>query len=222
VVASVDASELTLTIDLDIEDGGATISDVVLEVAAGLASDSYSEVASYNGEASITLDQVADGLVYGTIYKFRYYAVNEEGSGPTSPVLNVAMNAVPAAPSTPVRSEASSSETSIALSWNDVSEDPVLDGNRITGYRLYAAKDQSNIFTLIYDGSTIPTVRSKIVTELETGSRYDFKVSAINFNGECPTSDVLTTYSCLAPSGIPNPVLDIAQSTYSAVRLTWS
>ena len=92
----------------------------------------------------------------------------------------------------------------------------------ITGYRLYQAKDLSNIYTLVYDGSGNPNIRSRVLTNLTTGSRYDYKVSAINFNGEGPTSTILTTYSCLVPTGLSNPTLDVAASTYSAVKLTWT
>jgi hypothetical protein len=46
-------------------------------------------------------------------------------------------------------------------------------------------------------------------------------VSASSFNGEGAQGTALQTQSCLAPSGVPNPVRDTS-STSSAVSLTWS
>jgi hypothetical protein len=65
-----------------------------------------------------------------------------------------------------------------------MSPDPELDGNKIVGYRVYAAKEQSNIYNLVYDGTGYPQIRSTIITGLTPGDLWDFKVSAINYNGE--------------------------------------
>lgn len=61
-----------------------------------------------------------------------------------------------------------SSESTITVKWQLTSD----GGSVITGYRLY----QTNVTTggeyLIYDGSSIPTVTSYLVTGLTSGNRY--------------------------------------------------
>lgn len=96
---------------------------------------------------------------------------------------------------------AGSSRTGIAVQWSDAQPATPLDGNKVTGYKLYAAKDQSNIYSLVYDGTGYPQIRSYTLTNLTPGSVWDFKVSASNFNGEGPASaTALRTHSCLPPS----------------------
>jgi hypothetical protein len=58
---------------------------------------------------------------------------------------------------------------------------------------------------------------------LNSGDHYDFKVSAINFNGEGPPSTVpLSTYSCTAPVGVIAPERVAATSTATTTTLSWA
>lgn len=175
-----------ITINLDIENGGTPITDYYLEInAGGLNNDAYHELSTYiSGQQSHTLDLTLDSLTYGSIYKLRYRVRNSEGFGEYSDATLVALNSLPGSPPAPLRVESGSSETSIAISWEDMSPDPELDGNQIVGYRVYAAKEQSNIYNLVYDGTGYPQIRSTIITGLTPGDLWDFKVSAVNFNGE--------------------------------------
>lgn len=76
---------------------------------------------------------------------------------------------------------------------------------------------------MVYDGTGYPDVQSTIITNLTTGSYYEFKVSAINFNGEGAQSTIpLKTYSCLAPSGVSSPVRIDSLTTNTAVTLRWT
>jgi titin len=57
---------------------------------------------------------------------------------------------------------------------------------------------------------------------LTPGDHYDFKVSAINFNGEGPQSTVpLSTYSCTAPVGVLAPTRVASSSTATTTALSW-
>lgn len=78
-------------------------------------------------------------MVYATIYKLRYRALNIEGAGPYSDVKLVALSALPSAVPTPTRVETGCSETSVALSWTDMQPTSEVPGNVITGYKVYAA-----------------------------------------------------------------------------------
>jgi len=54
-------------------------------------------------------------------------------------------------------------------------------------------------YTVIYSSETNPLIREFNVTGLETGALYQFKVSAVNFNGDSELSDPLEKYSCVLP-----------------------
>ncbi len=126
------------------------------------------------------------------------------------------------APQTPIRVEAGSTETSIIVRWASVIPSPECAGNMVTGYRLYAAKEQSGLYVLVYDGTGAPQITSAVIAGLTPGDLYDFKVSAINFNGEgARSSQSLRTYSCMRPSGVLAPMRVAAMSTLSAVTLSW-
>jgi len=225
---TVSTSDTTIQVllDLDIENGGSPITRYPLEISGGgLSNDVYHEVTTDDGSSGDplrTLDIILDELDFGTIYKLRYRAENVEGLGEYSDVALVALNALPVAPSAPTRVDRDCSETSIAVSWTSVQPDPELEGNKIAGYRLYVAEGQSNIFSLVYDGDGYPQITSTVVTNLSTGELYDFKVSAINANGEGPQSSAaLRTHSCVAPSEVSAPVRVAALSTMATVTLSW-
>jgi len=58
-----------------------------------------------------------------------------------------------------------------------------------------------------------------LVTDLEPGISYSFKVSATNFNGEGALSDVLIVPACIAPTGVQAPTL--VSTTTGTVELRW-
>lgn len=168
----------------------------------------------------------AEGLVEGTIYKFRTRAENALGStyGQSDPsdVTLVALISVPAAVPTPQRVEADSTTTSITISWTDMQPVTATDGATITGYRVYAAQGQSSIYTLVHDGAGFPQTMRTTLKGLTTGTVWDFKVSAINFNGEgAQSATALRTYACVAPSGVPAPIRDVVLSTDTSMTLDW-
>ena len=55
-------------------------------------------------------------------------------------------------------------------------------------------------FELIYNEGQNPLIREFNATGLKVGIMYQFKVAAINFNGDSQLSDALTKYSCQLPS----------------------
>ena len=89
----------------------------------------------------------------------------------------VALFKLPKTPTALTRVEADFTETSIAISWIAVVLAHEFDGNAIIGYRLYAVRDQSNIYTMIYDGVGYPQIKTLFYASLVKGSQYDFKVS---------------------------------------------
>jgi hypothetical protein len=227
-ILAVSDTDIQVRLALGIGSGGSPVTALSLEInGGGTSNDAFSAVSSYDPAAmqeAHTLNIIDDGLVHGSIYKLRYRASNAEvGFGPYSDVVLVALNSVPPAPPSPARVESDCSNTSIAVSWPSSEPSPALEGNRITGYKLYAAREGSNIFSLVYDGTGFPQVTSTVIAGLAPGDLYDLRVSAMNFNGEGPASAVaLRTYSCVPPSGLRAPVRVPAESTASTITLSWS
>ncbi len=102
-------------------------------------------------------------------------------------------------PDVPTRDEILSTKTSIGVRWEAVDDGPG-SGGYVKGYRLYSAIGPSAAFTLLYDGADFRSILFRLVTNLETGQLYRFKVAAVNFNGEGPSSDEMSTRACIAPS----------------------
>ena len=73
-----------------------------------------------------------------------------------------------------------STRSSITLSWLLTAD----GGSPITGYRLYQTHVRTGEEVLAYDGTGVPTVSSTLVTGLEEGELYQYRVSAINRAGE--------------------------------------
>lgn len=60
-------------------------------------------------------------------------------------------------------------------------------------------------FSLVFDGRNKPGVLSYLVTGLQTGRSYRFKVRAVNFNGAGLFSIETVFSSCLPPQQILPP-----------------
>ena len=54
---------------------------------------------------------------------------------------------------------------------------------------------------------------------MQTGSKYRFKVAALNFNGEGTASDEVELFSCLPPTDLLPPAY--VSSTETALTLDW-
>ncbi len=74
-------------------------------------------------------------------------------------------------------------------------------------------------FELIYNEGQNPLIREFNVTELKVGLMYQFKVAAINFNGDSQLSDALVKYSCQLPSE-PQPPFRFAGNR-TQLTLRW-
>ena len=72
-----------------------------------------------------------------------------------------------------------STQTSIYVKWaeSQPSEVPIL------GYKLYMSVGTQQ-YRLIYSNDKNPLLREFNVTNLTSGALYQFKVAAINFNGD--------------------------------------
>jgi hypothetical protein len=71
-------------------------------------------------------------------------------------------------------------------------------------------------YSMVYQGP----LTYAVVYNLTSGYSYTFMVSAVNYNGEGPTSVTNTFTSCVAPSGVSAPTL--IDSTATTVTLRWT
>lgn len=142
---------------------------------------------------SVTIDSLTNGISYG----FRIVAVNAQGIGPDSNLVQV----IPKATSNKVPGmvtslKATPGDKQITLTWTT----PPDNGSPITGYNIVRTAVGSNSYTTIQK-SDIST--SAIITGLANGQSYSFKVSAKNSLGIGSESTPVIS----APTGIQNLVL---------------
>ena len=161
-------------------------------------------MSSYDGLAlTHTATVLDDGLVPGTVYKFRYLAVNAYGESDMSDEVNAGVASFPAKPNAVRKVAAESGEASITLEW-DTSADTELP---VLGY-LVSMNDGSDVeYVQIYDGTNYPNVRKFLATGLQTGTTASFTVQAVNYNGAGEASDPADFIICLPPSQFSPPTM---------------
>ena len=83
----------------------------------------------------------------------------------------------------------------------------------VQGYILEHAREGSEQFEVVYDGSRRAQITRFLAVDLLTGQRYSFRVRAVNHNEEGPYGSVETFNSCVAPDQIRAPVLVNSDTT---------
>lgn len=143
---------------------------------------------------------------------------NAEGYSGFSEYLEKAATSLPAAPATVTKSTELSTESSIHLSWDKVSDEAV----ETTGYLLWMASNPvgSEEFVLVMNATSRPESNEFSVEGLQPGEIYKFKVQTLNFNGASQNSSVYAFNSCLPPSGLSAPWR--TASTTTSISLRWA
>lgn len=109
-----------------------------------------------------------------------------------------ALGPKPTAPSDPYKDLIESKNNTIFLRWNKNS-----DVLAVNGYLLYADKGLNDDFSLIYDGTNKPEVNYfHYNNSLNVFFTYRFYLTAINFNGEGPPSNIVSLKPCTSPSNL--------------------
>ncbi|RDJ31738.1 MAG: fibronectin type III domain-containing protein [Crenarchaeota archaeon] len=142
-----------------------------------------------------------DGLTNGIPYGFRIVAVNSEGIGPDSSTVYATPMPKPDVSKTPsqvLNLKATPGDKQVTLTWNK----PFDNGSPITGYNIIQFKTGSNTFTTI-PKSDVST--SAVVTGLVNSVSYNFKVSAINANGEGLESTAVSVVPSAPQSNLQLP-----------------
>lgn len=212
-------SSITLAFEESQDDGGARISGYELWMSSDheAANPTFSQVTGYTDNAmGYTLTSATDGLLAGEIYSFKLGAVNVKGQGELSDEFLVAAAELVAKPATPTRNLPLTTKASIYVDWSESSATDIV----VQGYMLYMSDNKTGDFELVYNGSRNSLQRHFEATNLEMGNLYQFKVSAINFNGESELSDELTAHACVAPD--PPALLQRVTGDATSITLSWT
>lgn len=183
----------------------------------------FTELTDYDGLANSYTIDADDGLgTPGTLYRVKVLARNEwDVPSEFSEVLVVALGAVPAGPSTPVKVVDASGANEIAVDWDENTGETL----PIYGYRLYSDMGLDDEFHLLFDGLNQPTITEYLVTNVSSPLlTFKFYVTAINFNGEGAASTTAPLRSCTLPSvgetGFAAPVIESISA--AAIGISWS
>ncbi|MFN2641141.1 MAG: fibronectin type III domain-containing protein [Actinomycetota bacterium] len=160
-------------------DGGSAITGY--KVYRGTASGGETLLATLGNVTSYTDNAVTNG----TTYYYQVSAVNSVGEGARSNEVSLRPSA-PSAPSAPLNLTASTPHgkkaTGVKLSWSA----PASSGSSaITGYRIYRGTSSGG--EVLYQ--SVGVVGSYSDTSASGGTRYYYRVSAVNSAGESPQSN---------------------------------
>jgi hypothetical protein len=160
-VSSTNAS-ISLNFIKSSDNGGALISNYYLEMRLSI-SNTYSPVTTYTDNSmSHTLTTVADGLVAGKIYYFRFYAANSRGNSPYSNEMSVVCEYLPDPPSNLYKDDSMSTLTSIFMRWSQVPD----TNTPVQGYRLYMDTGNTGDYSVVFDGYGYPGILKYNATNL--------------------------------------------------------
>lgn len=185
--------------------GGATVTDYLIEYASGGAYSTFSDGSNSNTSTTVT------GLTNGTAYTFRVSAINAAGTG-TASTASSAVTPI-TVPSAPQNLSATASNQTVVLNWNAPSS---TGGSSITDY--VAEYSTTGTSGWVAFGTT-SIVRSETATGLTNGTLYYFRVLAVNAAGTgTATSNVSATPSTTASA----PTSLIATPGNSQVSLAFT
>ena len=170
--------------------GGSSITDYIVE----RSTDGTSGWVKIEELISSVRSFTVTGLVNGTRAYFRVLAVNEAGRSAASDVVDTVSRSV-ASPPQLLTAAPSNASGQVRLSWSV----PASDGAAaITDYTIEHSPNGTSGWQMINDG--VRTTTSHTVTGLSNGTRYYFRVSAVNAAGNSAFSN--TSYA------VPRSVAD--------------
>ena len=175
---TVTASGFTVNWIAPVSDGGAVISDYVVEVKGG-GSDWIQVAKPVSNQTFATVT----GLKPGIRYAVRVKAVNQVGVSASSSAFNVITAATN--PEAPVVVLKNLSGNTAVLTWTLASD----GGAKITNYLVEYSTD--NGLSWLNLPKSVSNSKTLTLRGLKTQAKYLFKVVAVNSVGMSPTSEVL-------------------------------
>ena len=166
-------------------------------------SGSYGSWTTISGSSATTTSYSDTGLTAGTAYAYQLRAINSAGNGAASAA--VSGNTIPAAPT---GLSATTTATTIALSWTDPSD------STITGY---AYRLGTGVWTAI-SGATATTV-AHTISSLAEGTAYSVTLRASNSAGASAASTAVSATTGTNPPAQTTGLLASVSGT--TLSLTW-
>ncbi len=170
--------------------GGSAITGYDVEYRVTSAGGSWTDASHSGTGASHTIT----GLTNGTEYDVQVRAVNSVGDGPNSDTAKATPTKAATAPEKVTGLTLTSGDGQISVSWTA----PGNGGSAITGYDVEYRTSPSGTWTDASDSGT-DTTHTK--SGLTNGTAYDFRVRAVNAEGNGDWSDTETATPTAPPSG---------------------
>src|SRR6476661_8290585 len=192
-------------------DGGSPITGYSIYRGTSAGGESATPIAT-NVKTSTYADT---GRVNGTRYFYTVAAVNAVGTSPQSNEASATPRATVS--SAPVGLLASGGDTSVALSWQMPASD---GGSGITGYNVYRGTSAGG-------ESSVPVASNVALTSftdtsVSNGTKYFYKVAAVNGVGTSPQSNEASATPQSAATVPSAPQSLAAAATNTTVALTWT
>ncbi len=213
VFSKITSSSVVISWQAPLDDGGASISDYKVE----LSNDAGTTWTEITHSPSTTTSTSVNGLKPGVQYLVRISAKNAFGYGTSLPGTFRSLNGVPQNPTMLLPNIVTA--TSVTLNWTL----PFNGGSSITDYKVEISSNCSTYSTLKRSASTAQTYN---VTGLSAGTKYCFRVSAVNVLGAGPTSNPISQVTVgnapSAPTGLSAKYIKSSGFTlvWSAAKVT--
>jgi len=176
-VSAVAAGKTSATVSWSAPSTGGTPTSYKITPYVGATAQTATTITGTPPATSATIT----GLTQGTTYTFRVQATNPAGSGAQSSASNSVTPNSAVVPSAPTGVVAAPATSSARVSWNV----PASNGDSaITGYTVTPYVGATAQTAVTADASST----SKVVTGLNNGTAYTFKVVATNAIGNSPAS----------------------------------
>ena len=189
--------------------GGSAITDYIIQRSPN-GTTGWSTI---NDGVRTTTTYTVTGLTNGTRYYFRVLVRNAAGTGAASNVANAVPRTKPSAPAL----RATAGNARVTLAWTPPTSN---GGSAITRYIIQRSTSPTSGWINI-STNTAATARSFTATGLRNGTRYYFRIAAVNSAGIGPWSAIGSAVP-VAPRVPGAPIGLAATGSYDGYLLVWS
>ena len=211
LTATPDDTEVSLSWTAPADNGGAAITDYIVEYKAASAS----QWSTFADGTSTATTAIVTGLTNGTEYDFRVKATNVAGNGAASATASATPSVPPGAPT---GLTSTSGDTEVSLSWTAPTS---TGGAAITDYTIQYKTASATTWTTFNDGTSTSTTTT--VTGLTNDTAYQFRIIAVNSVGPSAPSGVITATPSTQTSALPGAPTGLAATPGNArVSLSWT